>query len=57
MVLYMLVTEDKFELPLVVEDSAAKLARKIGVDVNLIYSAISKANKRGGKSKYVKVEC
>ena len=55
MFVYMLVTEDKFELPLAIADSAAELARMLGVDVNLIYSAVSKAKKRGGRSKYVKV--
>ena len=51
----MLVTSDKYELPLVVEDSAGLLARRLGVKPNNIMSAISKARNRKGRCKFVKV--
>ena len=52
---YMLVTQDKYELPLAVADSIAELARIIGVKQNYISSAMSHAKKKGFKSMYVKV--
>lgn len=54
--LYMQVTSDKYELPLVVADSMAELARKTGNKRSSIASAISHAKKKERKSKYVKVE-
>lgn len=61
--MYMAVTSDIFELPLVVADTAGELAIKMGVTTNLIYSEISKENKnkrkQSGKNrgyKFVKVE-
>ena len=39
--LYLKVTSDKYELPLVVADSAIELAEKLGVSRNLVYSHIS----------------
>ena len=56
MTLWMEVTTDDLELPLVVASSAEELARKIGKRRKNIYSAISKAKARGYRSKYVKVE-
>lgn len=55
--LYMMVTDDEFELPLVVADSAQELANIIGRDVNTIYSGIS--HEKHGRIKssiYKKVE-
>lgn len=52
---YMQVTQDKYELPLVVADSVAELARITGHKRNSIASAISHANKKGFKSMYIKV--
>lgn len=54
--LYMLVTKDELELPIAVADSPAELGRMIGVNANTISSAISKAESRGNKSRYVRVE-
>lgn len=56
MTLWMEITMDDLELPLVVASSAEELARKIGKHRKNIYSAISKAKARGYKSRYVKVE-
>ena len=53
--LWMKVSMDKYELPLIVCDSAAELARRIGVPTVNIRSAISKAKKRGHRCRYVRV--
>lgn len=53
--LWMLVSKDKYELPLMVCDSVAELARRTGSTQNNIYSAISKGKKRGNRCQYVKV--
>ena len=58
----MMVTQDKYELPLAVADSVEELARITGAKTNNIYSALShqknrsigKANK-GRLSKYKEV--
>lgn len=57
MTLYMLVTDDEYELPLVVADSVSELARILQITPNAISSAISKSRKNGYRSIYVKVEC
>ena len=55
--LYMMVTDDKLELPLVVADSAQELADIIGRNVNTIYSGIShEQHGRIKRSIYKKVE-
>lgn len=56
MTLWMEITTDDLELPLVVASSAEELARKNGKTRNNIYSAISHARTRGHKSRCVKVE-
>ena len=53
--LYMLVTNDEYELPLVVADTAAELARILGKKRTDIASALTHAKKKGFKSQYVKV--
>ncbi len=53
---YMLVTQDKYELPLMVADTATELARKLGLSKDSVASAICKAKKDGRKCKYVRVE-
>jgi hypothetical protein len=53
----MMVTDDKFELPLAVADSAPELAKMVGRNVNTIYSGIS--HEKHGRIKssiYKKVE-
>lgn len=55
--LYMMVTDDELELPLVVADSAQELADIIGRNVNTIYSGIShEKHGRIKRSIYKKVE-
>lgn len=43
---YMKVTKDKFELPIVVADSAYELARLCGVNVSTIMHSVSTQSKR-----------
>lgn len=52
--LYLLVTSDKYELPLAVADSAEELARMAGVTVGTVTASLSrrKRAKRPGRSKY-----
>lgn len=52
---WMYVTKDKYELPLIVADTSAELARKLGIHPDRIRSALCHARQRGGKSRYVKV--
>ncbi|WP_023977020.1 hypothetical protein [Clostridium beijerinckii] len=47
--LYMAVTSDKYELPLVVEDSAAELANKLGIDAMSVYHSIGCSGKIAGR--------
>lgn len=54
--LFLKVTKDKYELPLVVADSARELAGILGISQDRIYSAISHAKTRGGWSCYKIVE-
>lgn len=54
-VVYMLVTQDKYELPLVVADTVAGLARMTGQKRSSIASAMSHAKKKGFSSRYKKV--
>lgn len=53
--LYLLVSSDKYELPLAVADSIRELSALIGVREDAIRSAMSKARKRGNRCRYVKV--
>lgn len=43
--LYMVVTRDKYELPLIVEDSPTALAQRIGMNPKTLKSSISKGYK------------
>ena len=54
---YMLITTDKYELPLAVADTVQELANILGENKNNIESCISH-NRRGvsKRSKYIKVE-
>lgn len=56
MIVWLLVTKDKYELPLEIADSAGELAQKVGCSVNNIYSAVSHARHRGHNSRFKKVE-
>lgn len=55
--IWMMVTSDKFELPVAVADSAGELARMVSCTENNIYSSYSHY-KRGvhKRSRFIKVE-
>ena len=53
---YMLVTKDKYELPLVVADTIRELADKCGVEPITIRSFISHQKSKGRPSKYIRVD-
>lgn len=55
MTVWMKVTDDEYELPIVIADSAAELARMLGCSANSIYSSICRFN-MGYTSRYRKVE-
>lgn len=48
---YMLVTQDKYQLPLAVADTARELAQMVGVTESSVIACI----RRGYKSRYVRV--
>lgn len=58
---YMMVTLDKYELPLAVADTAPELAEMVGVQVQTIYAAICRKKNQKKKigsraqTRYVKV--
>ena len=57
MKVYMAVTADKYELPVVVADSPAELARLCGLTYGSVLSSISKGNIcRSRKAKLLKIE-
>lgn len=57
MYLYMMVTRDKYELPLIVTESTRELANFAGVKINAIHSAIHNKERRNQKfSRFVRVE-
>lgn len=56
MKLYMMVTKDKYELPLCVAGSTEEMARMVGTTKNSIASAISHAKQKDKWCKYVIVE-
>ena len=57
MTLYIMVTRDKYELPMIVTESTRELADFAGVRLNAIHCAISNKKNNGRKfSRFVKVE-
>lgn len=56
MKVYMQVSPDKYELPIVVAGSASELARIAGVAETTVLSAIAHYNKGERKAKYIRVE-
>lgn len=54
--IYMLITRDKYELPLAVADSKKELGKMLGVSPTTIANSISRSRKDGHKSKYVRVD-
>lgn len=53
--LWLMVSDDGYELPMVVADSAGELARMLGITEATIYHQISNARKHGYFCRYVKV--
>lgn len=54
--IWMKVTKDKYEFPLVTANSSRELAKKLGVFESTVSSTIRKAKQCGSKCQYVKVE-
>lgn len=54
--LYMLVTKDKYELPLAVAGTRKELGQMLGVSPITIANSITRSRKSGRKCKYVRVE-
>lgn len=56
MIIYMCVTEDKYELPIAVADTIPELARLTGATSGSIYSCLSKVKHgNANRSRYIKV--
>ena len=56
MLVWMEVTRDEYELPLVVAKSCRELAEKIGTTENAIRVLMRYYRRTGGKCPYIKVE-
>lgn len=54
--IYMMVTRDKYELPLAVADTKKELADLLGVSPITIANSIARSRRWGHKSKYVRVD-
>ena len=53
--LWLCVTPDQYELPMIVADSAKELARKAGVTAETVFSAVYRAEKYGTRSQYIRI--
>lgn len=53
--LWIYVTDDEYELPLVVADSATQLSLKLGLEEHSVMSMVSRAKREGYESRYKKV--
>lgn len=53
---FMMVTKDKYELPLAVADTRKELGRMIGVSPITIANSITRTRKDGHKSQYIRVD-
>lgn len=53
---FMMVTKDKYELPLAVADTRKELGRMIGVSPITIANSITRARNNGQKSQYIRVD-
>lgn len=51
---YMYLDKD-YDLPMMVEDTAKEMARKLGTTAQQIYNTIHKAKISGGKCRYLKL--
>lgn len=56
MILYMMVTNDKYELPIAVADNAHELADMLGIKHGTVHSLMWRARKLHIKCQYIKVE-
>ena len=56
MTLFLEVTRDKYELPIMVCDSSAELAKKLGVRADTVRSTICRAERNGWKCRYARVK-
>ena len=59
MIVWMMVSKDKFELPEAIADSARELSEKTGVSENSIYSCVSHMNAgrlKTGRFRRVEIE-
>ena len=56
MVVYMKVTNDKYELPVAIADSILELADILGVKPQSIYDSMKHVKSRGSWSPYIKVD-
>lgn len=54
--LYMVVSDDELELPVIVTDTCAELAEWAGVGKDTIWTCIHKARLRKGRTRYVSVD-
>lgn len=53
---FMMVTKDRYELPIAVADTRKELGRMVGVSPVTIANSISRARKNGHKCQYVRVD-
>ena len=57
MVLYMKVTDDKYEFPVAIADNAKELAQMVGVKPQTVYECVAPSRMRLGKNcGYYKIE-
>lgn len=54
--IYMLITKDKYELPLAVANTKKELGDMVGVSPVTIANSIARSRRDGHKSKYVRVD-
>ena len=56
MTVYMKISKDEYELPEAIADSAAELAKLLGVKEQSIFDSVRHSKSRGHRGQYVKVE-
>ena len=54
--LYMLISDDKYELPLFVADSLLELSAVCGIPINTIYGTMSRAKRNREWCRFVSVD-
>lgn len=53
---FMMITKDRYELPLAVADTRRELGRMLGVSPVTIANSITRARNNGQKSQYIRVD-